>query len=159
MNLVMTSTPLAVVGCGFTQNNAADVVSAHVLAMFISNVTPAIIVAGAAGFGFGLLAVPLLLWSGMTLPQAVAVTIAAALVQSETEGLRNFSVLSMHKLTPPAMSAMIATTISNSIRVNPLAFRFISIGLLSGPRRQTATSMPRPTLAIKKPINHYISTI
>ncbi|MCY3984716.1 MAG: MFS transporter [Roseovarius sp.] len=34
MNLVMTSTPLAVVGCGFTQNNAADIVSAHVLAMF-----------------------------------------------------------------------------------------------------------------------------
>lgn len=35
MNLVMTSTPLAVVGCGFTQNNAADVVTGHVLAMFI----------------------------------------------------------------------------------------------------------------------------
>ena len=35
MNLVMTSTPLAVVGCGYTQNNAADIVSAHVLAMFI----------------------------------------------------------------------------------------------------------------------------
>ncbi len=35
MNLVMTSTPLAVVGCGYTQNNAADVVSSHVLAMFI----------------------------------------------------------------------------------------------------------------------------
>ncbi len=35
MNLVMTATPLAVVGCGFTQNNAADVVSFHVLAMFI----------------------------------------------------------------------------------------------------------------------------
>ena len=34
MNLVMTSTPLAVVGCGFTQNAAADIVSAHVLAMF-----------------------------------------------------------------------------------------------------------------------------
>jgi MFS family permease len=34
MNLVMTSTPLAVVGCGFTQNNAADIVMAHVLAMF-----------------------------------------------------------------------------------------------------------------------------
>ena len=34
MNLVMTSTPLAVVGCGFTQGNAADIVSAHVLAMF-----------------------------------------------------------------------------------------------------------------------------
>lgn len=35
MNLVMTSTPLAVVGCGFEQNTAADIVSAHVLAMFI----------------------------------------------------------------------------------------------------------------------------
>lgn len=34
MNLVMTSTPLAVVGCGFTTSNAADIVSAHVLAMF-----------------------------------------------------------------------------------------------------------------------------
>ena len=35
MNLVMTSTPLAVVGCGFEQNIAADVVSAHVLAMYV----------------------------------------------------------------------------------------------------------------------------
>jgi MFS family permease len=35
MNLVMTSTPLAVVGCGFTTSHAADVVSAHVLAMFV----------------------------------------------------------------------------------------------------------------------------
>lgn len=35
MNLVMTSTPLAVVGCGYSQNNAADVVTAHVLAMFV----------------------------------------------------------------------------------------------------------------------------
>ena len=35
MNLVMTSTPLAVVGCGFTQDNAADVVSSHVLAMYV----------------------------------------------------------------------------------------------------------------------------
>ena len=34
MNLVMTSTPLAVVGCGFTSANANDIVSAHVLAMF-----------------------------------------------------------------------------------------------------------------------------
>lgn len=34
MNLMMTSTPLAVVGCGYAQNNAADVVSAHVLAMY-----------------------------------------------------------------------------------------------------------------------------
>lgn len=34
MNLVMTSTPLAVVGCGFDQDAAADVVSMHVLAMY-----------------------------------------------------------------------------------------------------------------------------
>ncbi|MBO6603803.1 MULTISPECIES: MFS transporter [Paracoccaceae] len=34
MNLMMTSTPLAVVGCGFTTGNAADVVTAHVIAMF-----------------------------------------------------------------------------------------------------------------------------
>lgn len=35
MNLVMTSTPLAVVGCGFEKDNAADIVTAHVLAMFL----------------------------------------------------------------------------------------------------------------------------
>ena len=35
MNLVMTSTPLAVVGCGYAKAYAADVVSAHVLAMYI----------------------------------------------------------------------------------------------------------------------------
>ncbi len=34
MNLVMTSTPLAVVGCGFATAQAADVVTGHVLAMF-----------------------------------------------------------------------------------------------------------------------------
>ncbi|MCB1369328.1 MAG: MFS transporter [Rhodovulum sp.] len=34
MNLVMTSTPLAIVGCGFATADAANVVSAHVLAMF-----------------------------------------------------------------------------------------------------------------------------
>ena len=34
MNLVMTSTPLAVVGCGYSPSDAANVVSAHVIAMF-----------------------------------------------------------------------------------------------------------------------------
>jgi MFS family permease len=34
MNLMMTSTPLAVVGCGFETADAANVVTAHVLAMF-----------------------------------------------------------------------------------------------------------------------------
>ncbi|MBK1634585.1 MFS transporter [Rhodovulum adriaticum] len=35
MNLVMTSTPLAVVGCGFDTGTAADIVTAHVLAMYV----------------------------------------------------------------------------------------------------------------------------
>ena len=35
MNLVMTSTPLAVVGCGFATGTAADIVSAHVVAMYL----------------------------------------------------------------------------------------------------------------------------
>lgn len=35
MNLVMTSTPLAVVGCGLSEGNAADIVTGHVLAMFL----------------------------------------------------------------------------------------------------------------------------
>lgn len=34
MNLVMTSTPLAMIGCGFATDDAANVVSAHVVAMF-----------------------------------------------------------------------------------------------------------------------------
>jgi MFS family permease len=34
MNLVMTSTPLAVVGCGFDKADVANVVSGHVLAMY-----------------------------------------------------------------------------------------------------------------------------
>jgi MFS family permease len=34
MNLVMTSSPLAVVGCGFATADAADVVTGHVLAMY-----------------------------------------------------------------------------------------------------------------------------
>ena len=35
MNLLMTSTPLAVVGCGFEAGNAADIVTGHVLAMYV----------------------------------------------------------------------------------------------------------------------------
>lgn len=35
MNLVMTSAPLAIVGCGFAPTHAADVVSAHVVAMYL----------------------------------------------------------------------------------------------------------------------------
>jgi MFS family permease len=34
MNLIMTSSPIAIVGCGFNANQAANVVSAHALAMY-----------------------------------------------------------------------------------------------------------------------------
>lgn len=61
MNLVMTSTPLAVLGCGFTTENANDIVSAHVLAMFIPSFftghlivrfgAPRIVIAGLAILG------------------------------------------------------------------------------------------------------------
>src|SRR5690606_4903517 len=34
MNLVMTSSPMAVVGCGYATSDAANVVTAHVLAMY-----------------------------------------------------------------------------------------------------------------------------
>lgn len=44
MNLVMTSTPLAVVGCGFAKSDAGHVVTAHVLAMYApSFITGAVI--------------------------------------------------------------------------------------------------------------------
>ena len=35
MNLIMSSTPLAVVGCGYGEDAAADVILAHVLAMYL----------------------------------------------------------------------------------------------------------------------------
>lgn len=45
MNLVMTSTPLAVVGCGFSTDTAADIVRAHVLAMYIPSFFTGILIA------------------------------------------------------------------------------------------------------------------
>ena len=35
MNLVMTSTPLAVIGCGFSSYDAANIVTAHALSMYL----------------------------------------------------------------------------------------------------------------------------
>ena len=35
MNLVMTSTPLAVLGCGYTSSDAANIVTAHALSMYL----------------------------------------------------------------------------------------------------------------------------
>ncbi|MDO5621363.1 MAG: MFS transporter [Paracoccus sp. (in: a-proteobacteria)] len=35
MNLVMTSTPLAVIGCGYTTSDVSDIISLHIVAMFL----------------------------------------------------------------------------------------------------------------------------
>ncbi|MFT4151187.1 MAG: MFS transporter [Paracoccaceae bacterium] len=45
MNLVMTSTPLAMIGCGFQTGDAANVVSAHVVAMFAPSFVTGTIIA------------------------------------------------------------------------------------------------------------------
>ena len=74
MNLVMTSSPLAVVGCGFAKGNAADVVTAHVLAMYApSFVTGHIITRIGAervmAIGLAILAgAGIVAFSGVTLP-------------------------------------------------------------------------------------------
>lgn len=62
MNLVMTSTPLAIVGCGFRTSDAANVVSAHVLAMYLPSFFTGHVIArfGAekvVGIGLAILAV------------------------------------------------------------------------------------------------------
>ena len=74
MNLVMTSSPLAVVGCGFAKSNAADIVTAHVLAMYAPSFFTGHIIARfgvekvmAAGLVF-LAGAGMVAFSGVTLP-------------------------------------------------------------------------------------------
>jgi len=43
--------------------------------------------------------------------ETTAPTIAAAILQAELEGLANFTVLSLHKLTPPAMRAILSSQV------------------------------------------------
>ncbi len=81
MNLVMTSSPLAIVGCGFQTANAADVVSAHVLAMYVPSFFTGHIIArlGAErviAIGLVILAgAGLVALSGVTLPSFFAAMI------------------------------------------------------------------------------------
>ena len=74
MNLVMTSSPLAVVGCGFAKSNAADIVTAHVLAMYAPSFFTGHIIARfgtekvmAAGLAI-LAAAGVVAFAGVTLP-------------------------------------------------------------------------------------------
>jgi MFS family permease len=59
MNLVMTSTPLAVVGCGFTLDDSANIVSGHVIAMFAPS-----FVTGSLIARFGVMRI---MWTGLAL--------------------------------------------------------------------------------------------
>ncbi len=74
MNLVMTSSPLAVVGCGFAKSDAADVVTAHVLAMyapsfFTGHIIARIGVERVMAIGLAILAgAGVVAFSGVTLP-------------------------------------------------------------------------------------------
>jgi MFS family permease len=74
MNLVMTSSPLAVVGCGFAKSNAADVVTAHVLAMyapsfFTGHIIARIGVEKVMAIGLAILAgAGMVAFAGVTLP-------------------------------------------------------------------------------------------
>jgi len=54
MSLVMTSTPLAMIGCGFAVNDAADVIQWHILGMFVPSLFTGTLIAR-----FGLLNVML----------------------------------------------------------------------------------------------------
>ena len=74
MNLVMTSSPLAVVGCGFAKSNAADIVTAHVLAMYAPSFFTGHIIARfgverVMAVGLAILAAAgMVAFSGVTLP-------------------------------------------------------------------------------------------
>ncbi|MEM8579432.1 MAG: MFS transporter [Pseudomonadota bacterium] len=85
MNLVMTSTPLAVVGCGYTEPDASNVVTGHVLAMFAPSFFTGHLIArfGAErvmGTGLAILALAgVVALSGVTLPHFFAALILLGL--------------------------------------------------------------------------------
>ena len=85
MNLVMTSTPLAVVGCGYTEPDASNIVTGHVLAMFAASFFTGHLIArfGATrimGLGLIILAVAgAVALSGVTLPHFFAALILLGL--------------------------------------------------------------------------------
>lgn len=74
MNLMMTSTPLAVVGCGFTTGNAADVVSAHVIAMYAPSFVTGHLIARFGAMRIVALGLALLAAAGVVALSGVALT-------------------------------------------------------------------------------------
>jgi hypothetical protein len=75
MNLVMTSSPLAVVGCGFAVSDASNIVSAHVIAMYLPSFFTGYVIAAigaerVVGLGLMILAgAGAVALSGVELPQ------------------------------------------------------------------------------------------
>ena len=74
MNLMMTSTPLAVVGCGFTTGNAADIVSAHAIAMYAPSFFTGHLIARFAAMRIVALGLALLAAAGVVALSGVALT-------------------------------------------------------------------------------------
>ena len=74
MNLMMTSTPLAVVGCGFTTGNAADIVSAHVIAMYAPSFFTGHLIARFGAMRIVALGLALLAAAGVVALSGVALT-------------------------------------------------------------------------------------
>ena len=74
MNLMMTSTPLAVVGCGFTTGNAADIVSAHLIAMYAPSFFTGHLIARFGAMRIVALGLALLAAAGVVALSGVALT-------------------------------------------------------------------------------------
>ena len=74
MNLMMTSPPLAVVGCGFTTGNAADIVSAHVIAMYAPSFFTGHLIARFGAMRIVALGLALLAAAGVVALSGVALT-------------------------------------------------------------------------------------
>lgn len=74
MNLVMTSTPLAVVGCGFATADAANIVSAHVIAMFLPSFFTGHLIARFGAPRIMLTGIIILMFAGMVALSGVQLT-------------------------------------------------------------------------------------
>ncbi len=74
MNLVMTATPLAVVGCGFTKGDAANIVTGHVLAMFAPSFVTGHLIARFGATRIVALGLAILAGAGLVALQGVAIT-------------------------------------------------------------------------------------
>ena len=73
MNLVMTATPLAVVGCGFTKGDAANIVTGHVLAMFAPSFVTGHLIARFGATRIVALGLAILAGAGLVALQGVAI--------------------------------------------------------------------------------------